>query len=46
MNQQMQAPSAMLMLRTEKQNEMDLKRAIEESKRDAGLPNDIEMLDQ
>ena len=35
----------MLVLQTQKKNEQDLARAIEESKFYAGLSNDLEMLD-
>ena len=38
-------PQAMLVLRTQKQQEEDFKRAIEESKASAGLENNLDMLD-
>lgn len=43
---QQQTPSAMLVLQTQKKNDEDLARAIEESKFYAGLPNDLDMMDQ
>ena len=45
-NQQVEVPSAMLVLHSQKQNEKDLARAIEESKFEAGLPYDLDAVMQ